>query len=113
MGHEDLDALCIDVIRASNEVFLGQCRHLIGQALPVQVLFTVVSLVLYQVVGHHNVLKAHLLACSVLAGDFLIAFVQTVVVVRLNHLLCAQVNLLKLISIECLVHFVCVFALDY
>ena len=92
VGHEQFDALRVDIVRARNVVILRDVWQLVRQALPVQVLFAVVSLVLDHVIGHEDVLEASLLAvCGELRGLF-VAAVQAQVVVLLRHLLRSQVD---------------------
>ena len=94
-AHEEFDALRVDIVSARHVVILRDVRQLICEALSVQVLFAVVSLVLDHVVGHEDVLEAGLLAVIRELCGLLIAAVQAQVVVLLRHLLCRRVDRLE------------------
>ena len=59
--HEKFDALRVDIVSALNVVLLLNVWHFVGQALSVEVLLRVVSLMLDQMVRGHDRVEASLL----------------------------------------------------
>ena len=103
--HENLDALRVDIVGAGDVVLLPQVRHPIRQALPVQVLFRVVRLVLDQVKRGEDGVKAALLQAARVVSHLEIRLVQTNVVMRVGHGLRRLVELLQSCLVERLLHF--------
>ena len=64
VGHEEFDALGIDVIGALDVVSLRNVGQAFSQALSVQVFLGVVRLMLDHVEGNHDVFKAGLFAAG-------------------------------------------------
>lgn len=106
VGAEQLDALDVDVVRASDKVGLHNVGQLVGQALSVEVLLSVVRLVKHDLVGHHNVLEAGLLAGRHRDVRLLVALLEAVVVVRVHHALKGLVHRSESLSIENLFHII-------
>ena len=64
MGHQKFNSLRVNIVSARNVVRLRDVGHLIGQALLVEVLLRVVSLMLDHMVGYHDRVEASLLDLS-------------------------------------------------
>lgn len=86
VGGHHLDALCVNVVGASNVVFSLNVGELIGQALAVKVLFSIGSLVKNDFVWNLDVLVAALFATGWVVVRH-VALVNAVLVVGFNHTL--------------------------
>ena len=104
VSHQHLNALSVDVIGAGHIVALLDVRHLVCEALSVQVLLRVVSLVLNHVVGNHYLFEAGLLAMGRGIINLFVASVQAEIVLCLDHLFGGQVDLLQYAFVKRFLH---------
>ena len=87
VAHKQLRALSVDVLGALNVVFGAHVGELLSQAVPVQVLLSILRLVLDDVVGHHDAAVAVLLAGLEDLRGLGVADVDAEVVVGFDHAL--------------------------
>jgi hypothetical protein len=62
MAHQKLSALCVDILSASDVVFLSNVWELVSEALSVKIFFGVCCLMANNFIGHYDVLITALFA---------------------------------------------------
>ena len=87
VGHQEFDALRVNVLCASHVVLVGHVGELLGQAVPVEGLFGVGGLVLHNLVRHLDAPEAVLLARLHHLAELLIALGEAQVVLHIHHAL--------------------------
>lgn len=103
MAKQHLHALVVNLLCAFHIVLLLEVWKLFSEALLVEVLFGVASLVLNDVIGHLDFVEASLLARS--ADTLLVASVEAVVVSSLDDAAHALLEVVQLSAVESLFGF--------
>ena len=103
--HHHFDSLRIDVLCANEIVFMFDVWELIRKTLFVEVFFTGVSLVLDNVVGHHNIIETSVFARVLIDISLFVALPQAMRVASFDHVLGILFNVLETALIKSFFHF--------
>ena len=101
---QKLDTLRVNLVGTGQVVLLLDVGELVGQALTVEVLFRVGSLVEHDLPWDDNVLVAGLLAGALVIEIGHVAFVEAEVVERIHHLLVDRLDTLEVLFITSFLH---------
>ena len=94
--HHHLHSICIDVIRARDEILLSQVGELRGETLFVESFLWRACLMLNHVEWDYNLVIAGLFAANLVCAFLLVAFMLAQIVVELHYSLEATLNVSKL-----------------